>query len=124
MASDLTSNHAPGRDPEGLRLPIKLDSASNGEFVPQALQKHHHVANRLAHELATRHAKRTGVGRRQFLVSAAGSATTLLAFNTAYAKVGKTGATTTLRQMQRLMLRKQKPPLRSPALSWTYKVIL
>ncbi len=91
MAADLTSHQAPERDPEGLRLPIKLDSASNGEFVPQALQKHHHLANQLAHELATRHAKHTGVRRRQFLVSAAGSATTLLAFNAAYAKVGKTG---------------------------------
>ncbi len=77
MASDLTSNQAPARDPEGLRLPIKLDSASNGEYVPQALQKHHHVANRLAHEQATHHSKHTGVRRRQFLVSAAGSATTL-----------------------------------------------
>ena len=91
MTSELNSGQAAERDPDGLRLPIKLDSTSNGEFVPQALQKHHHLANQLAHEQATRHAKRTGVGRRQFLVSAAGSATTLLAFNAAYASAGKTG---------------------------------
>lgn len=91
MALDLTPDHAAGKDPEGLRLPIKLDSASNGEYVPQALQKHHHLANQLALEQATHHARRTGVRRRQFLISAAGSATTLLAFNAAYANVGNTG---------------------------------
>ena len=91
MSSDLTFTTTPDRDPEGLRLPIKLDSASNGEYVPQALQSHHHLANQLAHAQATHNAKHTGVGRRRFLISAAGSASTLLAFNSAYANVGKTG---------------------------------
>jgi hypothetical protein len=32
-------------DPEGKRLPIKLDSTSNGEFVPVALSSANRAAN-------------------------------------------------------------------------------
>ncbi len=78
-------------DPEGLRLPIKLDSTSNGEFCPVPLEAHHRHANRLALETATAHARRLSMSRRDFLVSASGAATTLLAMNAAYAAVGNTG---------------------------------
>lgn len=78
-------------DPDGIRLPIKLDSTSNGEFEPIPLEKIHHHARRLALEMATRNAKRLGQSRRQFLVSACGAASTLLAFNTAYAAAGRSG---------------------------------
>ena len=41
-------------DPEGRRLPIKLDSTSNGEFAPVPLSPANLEANRLAHEAAAR----------------------------------------------------------------------
>jgi hypothetical protein len=78
-------------DPEGLRLPVKLDATSNGEFEPIPLGPEHHLANRLAREAATANARRTGMDRRSFLVSAAGTASTLLAFNDAYAAAGPRG---------------------------------
>ena len=49
-------------DPDGLRLPIKLDTTSNGEFVPVPLSPANREANRLAHEAATANAKRVGTG--------------------------------------------------------------
>ena len=51
-------------DPYGTRLPIKLDTTSNGEFVPVPLSRANLAANRLAHEAATRNAKRLGLSRR------------------------------------------------------------
>lgn len=78
-------------DPDGLRLPIKLDSTSNGEFAPIPLHPIHRQANRLALEAATRNARRLGVSRRDFMVSACGAASTLLAFNQAYAAAGRDG---------------------------------
>ena len=78
-------------DPDGIRLPIKLDSASNGEFVPVPLAREHHHANHLAHEAATEHAKHLGVNRRSFLTSACGVASTLMSMNQAYAAAGPRG---------------------------------
>src|SRR5687768_17532931 len=78
-------------DPEGLRLPIKLDTTSNGEFLPVPLSITNREANRLAHEAASCNAKRLGLSRRDFLVSACGAASTLLAFNKANAAAGSTG---------------------------------
>ena len=75
-------------DPYGTRLPIKLDTATNGEFAPIALARVHHHAQQIALEAATRNAQRLGMDRRSFLVSAAGVATTLLAMNDAYARHG------------------------------------
>jgi predicted TIM-barrel fold metal-dependent hydrolase len=78
-------------DPEGRRLPIKLDSTSNGEFVPVPLSAANRAANRLAHESASAFSRKLGVSRRRFLVSSCGAASTLLAFNSANAAAGKTG---------------------------------
>ena len=78
-------------DPEGRRLPIKLDTTSNGEFVPIPLSATHKRANALASERAGETAKRLGLGRREFLTSATGAASTLLAFNAAHAAAGSTG---------------------------------
>lgn len=78
-------------DPEGKRLPIKLDSTSNGEFVPVPLDATNRCANRLAQAWASENAKRCGIGRRSFMVSACGAASTLLAFNAANAAAGRTG---------------------------------
>jgi uncharacterized protein len=78
-------------DPEGTRLPIKLDSTSNGEFAPVPLSPANVAANSLAHEFATRNSKKLSINKRRFLVSACGAASTLLAFNSANAAAGKTG---------------------------------
>src|SRR5438093_2238216 len=78
-------------DPQGKRLPIKLDSTSNGEFMPDPLSSTNRAANRLAHESASLFAKKLSLGRRTFLTSACGAASTLLAFNSANAAAGKTG---------------------------------
>ncbi len=78
-------------DPDGLRLPIKLDTASNGEFEPVPLEAHHEAAIAHAHACVTDNARRRGVERRTFMVSTCGAATTLLAINTAQAAQGKTG---------------------------------
>ncbi|HEV8259632.1 MAG TPA: amidohydrolase family protein [Burkholderiales bacterium] len=78
-------------DPCGQRLPIKLDTTSNGEFMPVALSPVNRATNDLAQQAATVNAKRLGLGRRDFLLSACGAACTLLAFNAANAAAGKTG---------------------------------
>ena len=78
-------------DPDGRRLPIKLDSTSNGEFVPIPLDSTLLRARALASERAGELARRLGLGRRDFLVSACGAASTLLAFNAAHAAAGRTG---------------------------------
>src|ERR687886_303508 len=78
-------------DPHGTRLPIKLDTATNGEFAPIPLERIHHAARRIALDAATEHAKRLNVTRRAFLVSACGAATTLIGMNTAYAAAGRRG---------------------------------
>ncbi|MFO1323943.1 MAG: amidohydrolase family protein [Burkholderiales bacterium] len=79
------------RDPDGSRLPIKLDATTNGEFAPIPLAPVHRRANALAHAQATRNARRTGRTRREFMVSACGAASTLLAFNAAFAAAGRPG---------------------------------
>ncbi|QLC25843.1 amidohydrolase [Parasphingopyxis algicola] len=73
----------PDLDPEGTRLPIKFDGTSNGEFFPRPPTVKQHHTNRLAHETATENAKKLGMGRRAFLVSSMGAATTLAACNRA-----------------------------------------
>lgn len=86
-------------DLEGKRLPIKLDSTSNGEFVPIPLDATNRCAKRLAQTWASENAKRRGVDRRTFMVSACGAASTLLAFNAANAASGRTGGFFELEQV-------------------------
>lgn len=78
-------------DPEGTRLPIKLDTTTNGEFSPVPLEPVHHEAKKAGLDDATRNARRLALPRRNFLVSACGAATALLAMNEAYARHGRTG---------------------------------
>lgn len=78
-------------DPDGLRLPIKLDSTSNGEFEPLPLGAVERHANRLALQQADAQARRLGQPRRAFLTSLCGAASTLLAFNQAQAAAGRLG---------------------------------
>ncbi len=75
-------------DPEGRRLPIKLDSTSNAEYAPIPLERRNVHANALAQADVSTNAKRVGLKRRDFLVTAAGAATTLLAVNRANAGAG------------------------------------
>ena len=78
-------------DPDGGRLPIKLDSTSNGEFAPLPLDAVNREANRVARWRAAAAAKRLGLARRDFMISLCGAASTLLAFNAANAAAGRRG---------------------------------
>ncbi len=70
-------------DPEGTRLPVKLDGVSNGEYVPLPLTRGQRLANRIAHEEASETARRLGLSRRRFMTSAMGAASVLAACNRA-----------------------------------------
>lgn len=78
-------------DPDGARLPVKLDATSNGEFEPIPLEPIHHYANLMARKAATENARRLGLDRRAFMVSACGVASTLMGMNAAYASQGRRG---------------------------------
>jgi predicted TIM-barrel fold metal-dependent hydrolase len=78
-------------DPGGHRLPVKLDTTSNGEFAPIALDRSHHHANHLARLWADELARKLGKSRRAFLTTLSGAASTLLAFNAAHARAGRDG---------------------------------
>ncbi|GLT02650.1 hypothetical protein GCM10007897_40690 [Sphingobium jiangsuense] len=78
-------------DPEGRRLPIKVDSATNGETYPIPLNERHKAANRHALDVAGESARAIGMGRRNFMMSACGAAATLLAFNDINKAYGQTG---------------------------------
>ena len=72
-------------------LPIKVDATSNGEFRPVPLTEHVARANSEAELRIGEYAKRVGIGRRAFLQSLCGAATTLLTLNEAFAALGNTG---------------------------------
>ena len=78
-------------DPHGQRLPIKLDTTTNGEFAPIPLTTSLHHANQLAREWAGDLARKLGQSRRAFLTTLSGAASTLLAFNAAHARAGRDG---------------------------------
>lgn len=61
--------------------PIDFGPVSNGEFFPRAVRHVDRVADRLVHELAEERAKKLSVSRREFLSSAAGTATALGVIN-------------------------------------------
>lgn len=82
---------ARGCDEEGSRLPVRIDTTSNGEFLPVPLPPRLRRANARALDDATDHARRLGVSRRSFLLSAAGAATTLLAHGRIHAEAGRSG---------------------------------
>jgi hypothetical protein len=62
-----------GQDPD-LELPIELGPCSNGEFVPQPLGAVEREAIRRTREGAEHHARRLGMGRREFLRTMGGAA--------------------------------------------------
>ena len=78
-------------DPDGLRLPVKIDATSNGEFFPRPLDRAAQLGNRWALQDATANARRLGQNRRRFLQGLTGVASTLLAHNRAQAAAGRSG---------------------------------
>ena len=78
-------------DPEGRRLPIKIDSTTNGETLPLPVKPRHIAVVETAQNAATQAAKSLSMGRRNFMTSAVGVATTLLAFNKVNAAMGESG---------------------------------
>ena len=67
-------------------MPVPLDATSQR-------------ANQLAQTWASDHAKRRGIDRRTFMISACGAASTLLAFNAVNAASGRTGGFFELEQV-------------------------
>ncbi|MFN2544554.1 MAG: amidohydrolase family protein [Actinomycetota bacterium] len=59
-------------------LPIKFGPCSNAEYDPEPLSPAVTETIRLAREACDRNARRLGMGRREFLLSAMGAATTLM----------------------------------------------
>jgi len=84
-----------------MRLPIKLDSTSNGEFEPVALPAAAREARRLAQEHVEHAARCVGLPRRSYLVTLLGAAATLTAFNRAFATADRTRTHPTSRQLVR-----------------------
>jgi hypothetical protein len=78
-------------EPQPDRLPIKLDSTSNGEFEPVPLGLAARHACTLAHESIGDAVRRLGASRRSYLQSLLGAAATLGAFNRAFAAAGQRG---------------------------------
>jgi uncharacterized protein len=78
-------------DPEGFRLPVRMDSTSNGEFAPIPLDPVARLARRTALADATAAARRLGMSRRSYLVSACGAAATLATFESVFAAAGHRG---------------------------------
>ncbi len=78
-------------DPDGTRLPIKIDTTSNGEFTPLPLDPVSKEANRSASEAVGTAAKKIGLGRRDYLITTCGAAATLAAMNETFAAAGKVG---------------------------------
>lgn len=76
---------------DDLRLPIKLDSTSNGEYAPIALSPVERQANALAWSTTTEAARRSGMQRRGYLASTCGAAATLFAFDQVFAAAGRAG---------------------------------
>jgi predicted TIM-barrel fold metal-dependent hydrolase len=70
------------------RLPIKLDSTTNGEYAPRPLPEKTAHALREAQQMCAENAKQLGISRRAFLESSCGAATVLLAINQAYGCAG------------------------------------
>jgi predicted TIM-barrel fold metal-dependent hydrolase len=74
-----------------IRLPIKLDATSNGEFAPVPLDAAARHARRCAREATDAAARRLGQTRRRYLASLLGAAATLAAFDRAFADAGRRG---------------------------------
>jgi hypothetical protein len=88
----------------GPRLPIKLDSTSNGEFTPVPLDAAARHARALAQEALLDGARRLGQSRRRYVISLLGAAASLSAFNRAFAAAGRKGGSFALPEEARFEL--------------------
>jgi len=88
FASSMLKKSQPELEPQ---LPIKLDSTSNGEYEPRPLTPEIQLVKTLAMERAEQNARRLGLSRRQFLMTASGTATTLLCMNQVSGRSGNVG---------------------------------
>ncbi|MFH0343829.1 MAG: hypothetical protein ACHBNF_17280 [Chromatiales bacterium] len=79
-----------GFDPEGQRLPIKIDTTSNGEFLPRPLNWLAWAANREAHRYVGDCAATTPESPRVSQICLRAAAT-LLCLNQVLARAGKGG---------------------------------
>jgi predicted TIM-barrel fold metal-dependent hydrolase len=68
-------------DPDDDELPFPLSDVSNGEWCPRPRSERQRAAARLLREEAERRARRLGMTRREFLRSAAGTATAFSVLN-------------------------------------------
>ena len=75
-------------DPDGNRLPVKFDGTSNGEYVPLPPTPGQALTNRIAQDEASANARRLGLSRRNFMISAMGTASVLAACNRAHSGAG------------------------------------
>ena len=66
---------------EALRLPVKLDAVSNGEFFPRPRPSRIQLVQRLAMERSLENARKKGLSRREYLSSTCGVATVFLTMN-------------------------------------------
>src|ERR1700732_3577366 len=73
------------------RLPIKIDTTSNGEFRPVPLGRNLRAAGRFPADRIAENARRTGASRRAFLRGLCGAATTLLAYQEVFAAKARIG---------------------------------
>lgn len=80
-----------GVDPSGQRLPIKLDSASNGEFAPIPVAPHVSEANERADIKSAEVAKYLGVSKRYVQTTSVGACSTLLSLNASFEANGLRG---------------------------------
>jgi len=64
--------------------PFPMSQVSNGEFCPYPATPKQQLAARLVMEETDKHARRAGMSRRQFLCTAAGTATTFMVLNKIY----------------------------------------
>ena len=79
-------------DPEGRRLPVKIDRTTNGEYAPQPLTPTQRLSRDIAQDAAAVYAQRLSMPRRAFMVSVMGAAATLSACNRAAELTGERGA--------------------------------
>lgn len=73
---------------ESPRLPVKIDTTTNGEFFPAPLDPRVRVAVREAHVRIAESARLVGMSRREFVRTSCGAATVLLALNEATSGCG------------------------------------
>ena len=73
------------------RLPVKIDTTSNGEFVPSELPRTNQIGNRVALEMLETTRKSLRTTRRLFMRTTSAAAASLLAFNQVNAAAGRTG---------------------------------